>query len=83
MTYQLARTQKWFCTHIEKSKHTLKAKTEKELKNVKSWVASNKLSLNFDKAHCMLYTNKSKPQHHDFALDIGGKNCFQKLHLSI
>ena len=37
----------------EKSKHTLKAKTEKELKNVKSWVASNKLSWNFDKTHCM------------------------------
>ena len=30
----------------KKSKQTLKAKTEKELKNVKSWVASNKLSLN-------------------------------------
>ena len=33
----------------EKSQHILKAKTEKVLKNVKSWVASNKLSLNFDK----------------------------------
>ena len=46
----------------EKSKFTLKAKTEKELKNVKSWVASNKLSSNFDKTHCMLYSNKSKRQ---------------------
>ena len=66
-----------------KSKHTLKAKTEKELKNVKSWVASNKLSLNFDKTHCMLYSNKSKSQLHDFVLDIDGKKCFQKLQLSI
>ena len=60
----------------EKSKHTLKAKTEKELKNVKSWVASNKLSLNFDKTHCMLYSNKSKHQQHDFVLDIDGKKLF-------
>ena len=44
----------------EKSKHTLKAKTEKELKNVKSWVTSNKLSLNFDKTHCMLYNTQTK-----------------------
>ena len=90
MTYQLALTLKWLLyaddavliCH-EKSKHTLKAKTEKELKNVKSWVASNKLSLNFDKTHCMLYSNKSKPQQHDFVLDINGKKCFQKLQLSI
>ena len=60
----------------KKSKRTLKAKTEKELKNVKSWVASNKLSLNFDKTHCMLYSNKSKPQQHDFVLDIDGKKLF-------
>ena len=60
----------------EKSKHTLKAKTEKELKNVKSWVASNKLSLNFDKTYCMLYSNKSKHQQHDFVLDIDGKKLF-------
>ena len=38
----------------DKSKHAVKAKTEKELKNVKPWVVSNKLSLNFDKTHCML-----------------------------
>ena len=62
----------------EKSKHTLKAKTEKELKNVKSWVASNKLSLNFDKTHSMLYSNKSKPQQHNFVLDIDGKKLFPK-----
>ena len=58
----------------EKSKHALKAKTEKELKNVKSWVASNKLSFNFDKTHCMLYSNKH--QQHDFVLDIDGKKLF-------
>ena len=60
----------------EKSKHTLKAKTEKELKNVKSWVASYKLSLNFDKTHCMFYFNKSKPQRHDFVLHVDGKKLF-------
>ena len=38
----------------EKSKNALQAKSEKELKNVKSWVASNKLSLNFDKTHSIL-----------------------------
>ena len=67
----------------EKSKHTLKAKTEEELKNMKSWVASNQLSLNFDKTHCMLYSNRSKSQQHDFVLDIMVKNCFQKLHVTI
>ena len=60
----------------EKSKHILKPKTEKELKNVKSWVASNKLSLNFDKTHCMLYSNKSKLLQHDFVPDIDGKKLF-------
>ena len=60
----------------EKSKHTPKAKTEKELKNVKSWVASYKLSLNSDKTYCTLYSNKSKPQRHDFVLEIDGKKLF-------
>ena len=60
----------------EKSKYTLKAKTEKELKNVKSWVASNKLSLNFDKTHCMLHSNKSEPQRYNFVPDIDGKKLF-------
>ena len=60
----------------DKSIHALKTKTGKELKNVKSWVASNKLSLNFDKTHCMLYSNKNKPQKHDFVLDIDGKKLF-------
>ena len=60
----------------EKSKHTLKAKTEKELKNVKLWVASNKLSLKFDKTHCMLFSNKSEPQRHNFVPEIDGKKLF-------
>ena len=57
----------------KKSKSALVAKTEKELKNVKSWVACNQLSLNFDKTHCMLCSTKTKPQQHDFVLDIDGK----------
>ena len=57
----------------EKSKHRLKAKSEEELKNVISWVANFKLSLNFDKTYCMLCLNKSKPQRYDFVLDIDDK----------
>ena len=60
----------------EKSKYTLVAKIEKELKSVKSWVASNKLSLNFGKTDCILYSNKSKSQQHDFVPDIDGKKLF-------
>ena len=43
---------------------------------MKSWLVGNKLSLNFDETHCLLYSNKSKPQQHDFILDIGGKKLF-------
>ena len=62
MTYQLPLTlyadDAVLICH-EKSQHTLKAK-------IKKYVASNKLSLNFDKTHCMLYSNKNKPQQHVF-----------------
>ena len=42
----------------------------------KSWVTSNKLSLNIGKTHCMLYSSKSKLQQHDFVLNIDGKKLF-------
>ena len=64
MTYQLALTlyaddAVLICHKKSKHRPTLKAK-------IKKYVASNKLSLNFDKTHCMLYSNKNKPQQHVF-----------------
>ena len=61
-----------------KSKHALKAKNKKELKNVKLWAASNNLFLSFDKIRFMLYSNISKPQPNDFVLEVDGKKLFPK-----
>ena len=47
----------------------LKKKTDIELNNVTTWFNSNKLTLNYSKTQCLLFSNKSLK--HPFKIKLG------------
>ena len=52
----------------EKNIQNLKIASEKEFQKIENWLQLNKITLNYKKSNCVLFTNNSTRNHNDFCI---------------